>query len=99
MICTNRAGTTCSHDVGSSYGVTWSFVRSLLALAWSNVIVIRMCAVRNKVHCPSRLVLLTETVAANCAPSNLDWSCCTYSSPCANGEGGLQVLQFSFLNW
>merc|ERR1740123_1548888 len=44
----------CSHDVGSSYGVSYSF---------------DVCE------------------AAGCAPSNLDWSCCTYSSPCANGEG------------
>merc|ERR1719229_2185697 len=48
------AGTACSHDVGSSYGVTWSF---------------DVCE------------------ASGCAPANLDWGCCTYSSPCANGEG------------
>merc|ERR1719192_549443 len=28
-----------------------------------------------------------DVCAAKCPPTNLDWSCCTSSSPCGNGEG------------
>ena len=40
---------------------------------------------------PANLIFLLAEDAP-CAPANLDWSCCTYSSPCADGEGGKLYL-------
>merc|ERR1712039_676316 len=45
----------CAHDVGSDYGVSWSF---------------DVC----------------EQIP-DCTPSNMDWSCCSASRPCADGDG------------
>merc|ERR1719229_2245511 len=104
------SGTTCSHDVGSSYGVTWSFdvceaaACSPLNLDWSCCTSSSPCA-DGEGDCDYDSDCMAGTTCSHdvgsdygvsysfdvcetdlgCSPSNLDWSCCTWSSPCANG--------------
>ena len=66
---THTSSGHCAHDVGSDYGVSYSFVRS-----WECARGFQRCSIQ-------------DVCEAGCSPMNMDWSCCTYSSPCAVGEG------------
>merc|ERR1719323_1618353 len=102
----------CSHDVGSDYGVSYSFDVcesdcSPSNLDWGCCTYSSPCAagegdcdydsdcltgycmmnVGSQYGATSSFDVCEHTAPSGCAPSNMDWSCCTWSSPCANGQG------------
>merc|ERR1719445_2981546 len=98
----------CAHDVGSDYGVSYSFDVceagcSPMNMDWSCCTYSSPCAVGegdcdydsdcltgNCVHNNGLNYGATtsfDVCEADCAPANMDWSCCTPSGPCKNGDG------------